>query len=165
MRADNPLLRNFGFLFLFIGAGLTLKMYFCQDFPISLFIFLCVIGILQIILSVALRPMRIIWQIFWTLIPFILILIWITSRTNKSDLILAKSMYRFGLLVIKHNIGKNAFLFAGVLKGRWEDSSYASPSRQHAKKSIDQQQWLTDGFEWIQSHRAWKLPWWIRRKV
>lgn len=72
MSRKNLILRYFGIAFLLIGIALNLKMYFNQEWPTVLFLIVCFIGIVQIVLSFILRTMKVGWQIFWALAPFVL---------------------------------------------------------------------------------------------
>ncbi len=72
MRKKNLILRYFGLAFLLVGIALNIKMYVNQEWPTYLFFIICLVGIIQIILSVVLKGMKSGWQIFWSLIPFVL---------------------------------------------------------------------------------------------
>ncbi len=72
MRKKNNILKYFGLAVLIIGIGLNIKMYLNQEWPTYLFYIVCFIGILQITMSLILKKINVIWQVFWSLIPFIL---------------------------------------------------------------------------------------------
>jgi hypothetical protein len=72
MRRKNLILRYFGFGILAIGIGLNVKMYVNQEWPTYLFFIMCFVGLIQIILSYLAKQIKGGWQIFWSLIPFIL---------------------------------------------------------------------------------------------
>jgi hypothetical protein len=71
MSKKNLILRYFGIAFLLIGIALNLKMYFNQEWPTIVFFIVCFIGLVQIVLSFILRTMKVGWQIFWSLVPFV----------------------------------------------------------------------------------------------
>lgn len=77
MRKKNLILRYFGVTFLLVGVALNIKMYVNQEWPTYLFFVICFIGIIQIVLSFIIKAMKSGWQMFWTLIPFILGFIYI----------------------------------------------------------------------------------------
>jgi hypothetical protein len=68
----NLTLRCFGLLFLLIGIVLNINMYLIEAWPTYLFFIICIIGIFQIVLSLMIKKIKISWQIFWALIPFVI---------------------------------------------------------------------------------------------
>ncbi len=72
MKEKNIILKYFGLAVFIIGIGLNIKMYLNQEWPTYLFYIVCFIGILQITMSLILKKINVIWQVFWSLIPFIL---------------------------------------------------------------------------------------------
>jgi len=68
----NLILRYFGLLLLIIGIALNIKMYIDEAWPTYLFYMISAIGILQIIISLFCKQMKMSWQIFWALFPIIL---------------------------------------------------------------------------------------------
>ena len=72
MIQKNLLLRYFGLVVLILGVILNVKMYLNQEWPTVLFFIICLIGIVQIIISFVFKKMGVVWQILWSLIPFIL---------------------------------------------------------------------------------------------
>lgn len=72
MKQKNLVLRYFGLLVLILGIILNIKMFLNQEWPTILFLFVCLIGIFQIIISFVCRKISVFWQIFWSLTPFIL---------------------------------------------------------------------------------------------
>lgn len=72
MKKKNLVLRYFGLLLLIIGIALNIKMYIDEDWPTYLFYMISTIGILQIIISLFCKQMKISWQIFLALFPIIL---------------------------------------------------------------------------------------------
>lgn len=66
------LLRYFGLVVLILGIILNAKMFLNQEWPTVLFFIVCLIGIFQILMSFVCKKMSVIWQIVWSLIPFIL---------------------------------------------------------------------------------------------
>ncbi len=75
MKNKNLMLRYFGLTSLIIGVVLNIKMYLYQEWPTYLFYVLCFIGIVQTILSFTLKDIKKGWQVFWILIPFILVFV------------------------------------------------------------------------------------------
>ena len=71
MNKKNLILRYFGLTILIIGIGLNIKMYVNQEWPTYVFYIVCFIGVLQIAASFLSKNIKIWWQIFWALIPFI----------------------------------------------------------------------------------------------
>lgn len=72
MRGKNNILKYFGLVILIIGIGLNIKMYLNQEWPTYLFYIVCFIGILQIMISLLSKRINLFWQLFWSLIPFII---------------------------------------------------------------------------------------------
>lgn len=72
MKQKNLLLRYFGLVVLILGIILNAKMFLNQEWPTVLFFIICFIGIIQILISFVCKKMSVIWQILWSLIPFIL---------------------------------------------------------------------------------------------
>lgn len=72
MKQKNLLLRYFGLLVLILGAALNVKMFLNQEWPTIIFLIICLIGIVQIIMSIALKQISFIWQILLSIVPFIL---------------------------------------------------------------------------------------------
>lgn len=75
MRGKNSCLKYSGLWMLIIGIVLNIRMYLMEAWPTYLFYLISFIGIIQLILSLALKPIKIWRQIFWALIPFIIGLI------------------------------------------------------------------------------------------
>jgi hypothetical protein len=72
MKQKNLLLRYFGLLVLILGIALNVKMFLNQEWPTILFFIICFIGIIQILISFVFKRMSVTWQIFLSLIPFII---------------------------------------------------------------------------------------------
>ncbi len=72
LKSNNSLLCYIGILILVIGVGLNVKMYVNEEWPTIIFILICCVGLIQIILSFVLRTMKVGWQLFWALIPFVI---------------------------------------------------------------------------------------------
>lgn len=72
MKQKNLLLKYFGLLVLILGIVLNVKMFLNQEWPTIIFFIVCLIGIAQIIMSFACKQISVFWQIFWSLMPFIL---------------------------------------------------------------------------------------------
>lgn len=72
MNKKNLILRYFGLCILIIGIGLNVKMYLNKEWPTYLFYIICVIGIMQIIISFLFKKINLGWQIFWALLPFVI---------------------------------------------------------------------------------------------
>lgn len=72
MKQKNLLLRYFGLLVLILGVALNVKMFLNQEWPTIIFLIICLIGIVQIIMSIALKQISFIWQILLSIVPFIL---------------------------------------------------------------------------------------------
>ncbi len=72
MRDKNNILKYFGLAVIIIGIGLNIKMYLNQEWPTYLFYIVCFIGILQLTMSLIIKRINVIWQVFWSLIPFLL---------------------------------------------------------------------------------------------
>lgn len=82
MSKKNLILRYFGLTVLIIGIGLNIKMYVNQEWPTYLFYIVCFIGFLQIIMSFLLKKINEAWQLFWSLLPFILGFVYIKFIVN-----------------------------------------------------------------------------------
>lgn len=72
MKQKNLILRYFGLIVLSIGIILNFRMFLSQAWPTYLFFIVCLIGIIQLIISFVLKKMNIFWQVFLILIPFVL---------------------------------------------------------------------------------------------
>ena len=68
----NLTLRYFGLLLLTIGIALNIKIYIDEAWPTYLFYMISAIGILQIIISLFCKQMKISRQMLWALLPIIL---------------------------------------------------------------------------------------------
>jgi uncharacterized membrane protein HdeD (DUF308 family) len=68
----NLVLRCFGILLLITGIVLNIMMFIEKSWPTYLFFIICIVGLIQIIISFLVKPIKIIWQIFWGLLPFII---------------------------------------------------------------------------------------------
>lgn len=79
MKRKNLVLRYFGLFFLLMGVILNVKMFIDEAWPTYLFFIICIIGLVQIIISFLIKQIKIGWQIFWALIPFILGFIYLNS--------------------------------------------------------------------------------------
>ena len=77
MKNKNLILRYFGLMFLILGIALNIKMYVNQEWPTYLFYVICFIGAIQIVFSLVLGSIKNGWQIFWTLLPFLLVFIFL----------------------------------------------------------------------------------------
>ena len=72
MKNKNLILRYSGLIIFGIGVILNIKMYLNQEWPTYIFYLLCFIGIVQVICAFTLKEIKIGWQVFLILIPFIL---------------------------------------------------------------------------------------------
>jgi len=72
MKEKNSILKYFGLVILIIGICLNIKMYLNQEWPTYLFYIICFIGIMQIFMSLIIKKINVVWQVFWSLIPFII---------------------------------------------------------------------------------------------
>lgn len=72
MKRKNLVLRYFGLLFLLMGIVLNVKMFIDEAWPTYLFFMICIVGLIQIIMSFLVKPIKIAWQVFWALLPFII---------------------------------------------------------------------------------------------
>lgn len=77
MKRKNLILRYFGTAFLVIGVALNVKMFVNDEWPTVIFFIVCLVGIIQIALSLILEPMKRGWQVIWSLTPFVLGLIYL----------------------------------------------------------------------------------------
>ena len=75
MERKNLTLRYFGLIVFLIGIILNIKMYLNQEWPTYLFYIICFVGIIQILVSIIFKNLKMKWQLFWSLIPFVLGLI------------------------------------------------------------------------------------------
>jgi len=73
MKSRNLILRYFGFFILIIGVVLNILMIFGNTWPTYIYALFCLIGILQIVISNSSKKILIAWQLFWVIIPFIVI--------------------------------------------------------------------------------------------
>ncbi len=73
-------------MYLVLGVALNIKMYINQEWPTYMFFVLCFIGAIQIIFSMVLGRIKKGWQIFWALLPFLLVFlflkIWFPSTVD-----------------------------------------------------------------------------------
>ncbi|QHC85945.1 hypothetical protein AS589_14705 [Empedobacter brevis] len=75
MKRKNSILRYSGLLFLIVGIILNIRMFAQEAWPTYLFFIICIIGLVQIIISFITKQLKISWQIFWVFFPFILSII------------------------------------------------------------------------------------------
>lgn len=79
VKNKNRVLRYFGVICVIISIILNVKMFIEETWPTYLFLIICIIGLFQIIISFIIRELRIGWQIFLILFPFILSFILLKS--------------------------------------------------------------------------------------
>ena len=72
MKGKNLVLRYLGFLFLIIGIYLNIRMFIIEAWATYLFFIICIVGLIQIIVSFLVKPIKVAWQVFWGLLPFII---------------------------------------------------------------------------------------------
>ena len=101
MRSKNLFLRYFGLTVLTIGIILNVLMFVENAYPTYLFFIVCGIGIIQFGLSFLSNQIKKPWQIFWSLIPFIIGFIYFQSQALSKDLYLIPDGYR-GKIVIHY---------------------------------------------------------------
>lgn len=77
MKHKNLILRYFGLLLLIAGIILNIKMYINEEWPTYLFYVISAVGVIQIIVSFIVKPIKKVWQIFWALLPIVLGLIYL----------------------------------------------------------------------------------------
>lgn len=77
MKHKNLLLRYFGFLVLILCVVLNFKIFLNEEWPTILFLIFGLIGIAQMILSVILKPISGFWQILLSVVPFVLVYIYL----------------------------------------------------------------------------------------
>jgi len=68
----NLILRYFGLFFIMVGTILNLRMLISNTWPTYLFFVLCGVGLIQTAISLLIKQIKISWQLFYALIPFIL---------------------------------------------------------------------------------------------
>ena len=92
MKNNNLILRYFGLLVLITGIIFNIRMFIIEAWPTSLFFIICLIGIIQICFSYY-RKIKIGWQIFWSLIPFILGYAYLQIDAPSKDIYLIPNNY------------------------------------------------------------------------
>lgn len=93
MKNRNSILRYFGLIVLVMGIILNIQMIVNKAWPTYLFFIFCLIGIAQICLSFN-KKIKIVWQIFWSLIPFILGYAYLQIDAPSKDIYLIPNNYR-----------------------------------------------------------------------
>jgi hypothetical protein len=68
----NMVLRYVGFMILMIGVFFNLKMIYDKAWPTYIFMIICLIGLLQILISFLMKGKTIGWQFFFIVTSFIL---------------------------------------------------------------------------------------------
>ena len=110
MTNRNLILRYFGVTVLIIGIIFNILMIVNEAWPTYLFFIICLIGIIQIVLSF-LKKIKIVWQIFWSLIPFILGYGYLQIDAPSKDIYLIPNNYQ----------GKVEILY-GIINGQKKES-------------------------------------------
>lgn len=67
MKGKNLWFRYFGLFLLVIGTSLNIRMFIIEAWPTYLFIIMCIIGVVLMILSWSIKPLKIISQIIWSI--------------------------------------------------------------------------------------------------
>ncbi len=73
--SKNKFLFAFGALALIIGVILNVKMYVDEAWPTYMFYILCIVGVVQIVIALLAKKIKIGWQIFWGTLPYLVYLL------------------------------------------------------------------------------------------
>ena len=93
MKNRNLILRYFGLLVFITGVIFNIRMFIIEAWPTGLFFIICLIGIIQVCFSYY-KQIKIGWQIFWSLIPFILGYAFLQIDAPSKDIYLIPNNYR-----------------------------------------------------------------------
>ena len=88
MKKGNLFLRFFGLIILLVGIIFNILMIVNEAWPTYLFLIFCIIGISQICLSFIAKRMKIGWQIFWSILPILLLYMIIEIDSSSKDIFL-----------------------------------------------------------------------------
>lgn len=80
--SKNKLLLAFGALALLIGIVLNVKMYIDEAWPTYLFYILCVVGVVQIVIALLIKKIKIGWQVLWIVLPYLMFLLLFLLKTQ-----------------------------------------------------------------------------------
>ncbi len=102
-RQTNKILLWTGLITIIVGIGLNILMFVSQAYPTYLFFILCGIGIIQIQIVLVFKNIKIGWQIFWSILPFLTLYGLITKDSASYDIFLIPYGYR-GQVVIEYGV-------------------------------------------------------------
>jgi energy-coupling factor transporter transmembrane protein EcfT len=88
MKKKNLFLRYFGLIILAVGIIFNILMFVYKAWPTYLFLIFCIVGILQICFSFIDKRIKIGWQIFWSILPLLLLYIIIQIDSSSKDIFL-----------------------------------------------------------------------------
>jgi len=123
----NKILLWTGLITLLIGIGLNILMFISQAWPTYLFFILCGIGLIQILIAVGYKNIKTGWQIFWGLLPFLILYGFIEKDSASYDIFLLPEGYR-GQIVIEYGVEDGV---EKEFEGKWR--IYKIPEDGHLK--------------------------------
>ena len=77
MKMKNFILRYIGVIFFLLGVVMNIKMFYYNEWPTIIFFIISGVGIVQILASFFLKDLKILWQLFWAILPFLIIYLFI----------------------------------------------------------------------------------------
>src|SRR5690606_16084802 len=126
-RQTNKILLWTGLITLLIGIGLNILMFVSQAWPTYLFFILCGIGLTQILIAIGFKNIKTGWQIFWGLLPFLVLYGLIEKDSASYDIFLIPDNYK-GQVVIEYGVLDGA---EKEFDGKWR--IYRIPENGHLK--------------------------------
>ena len=126
-RQTNKILVWIGLITFIVGIGLNILMFVSQAWPTYLFFILCGIGIIQIFIALGFKKIKTVWQIFWSILPFLMLYGIIAKDSASYDIFLIQDGYR-GQVVIEYGVQDGA---KEEYDSRWR--VYRVPANGHLK--------------------------------
>lgn len=77
MGGKNLILRYVGLLSLIAGLILNIRILIGKAWPTYVYILLCLLGLIQVVMSFTMTKIKIGWQIFWVLFSYTLFIIFL----------------------------------------------------------------------------------------
>ena len=101
MKIKNKILLYFGITILTIGIIINILMYVNEWYPTYLFFIVCGIGIIQIGISFLNLKIKKIWQLLWSILPFLIGLVYFQIAAPSKDIFLIPKGY-IGKITIQY---------------------------------------------------------------
>ena len=126
----NKILQWTGLITLIVGIGLTISMFLSPAWPTYLFLIFCGIGIIQIFIALGFKKIKMGWQIFLSILPFLTLYGIIAKDSASYDIFLIPDGYH-GKVVIEYGVQDGS---KEEFEGKWR--VYRVPANGHLKTTF-----------------------------